>query len=187
MSNKLAYIPLPWTISPSGSFLQLQAQEGSRECQLHFRAYFVSKEARIASGASEIVYTHLADGSKHAAPLQAHLTITFKDPVYTCLQRMESDGLEEEGVFDFSKLPLSEYPVTPQEYVRKSNDFEIRTGNSSSPGFYEVQDSVLINRFDKTGKLGFKHYVIAGRDFYAEIIATGWSWHPFQVNSTSQP
>lgn len=144
---------VPWAISPtmSGVTLQHCETDAAPECSVVFGAGRLRDDDRTDSRRVELLFENC-----HHARVGPH---------------SDTGGIEEIG------YTTMEQPIfDPANYLSQRLRLWKESGFCPDPGFYIAIESAWLNELPELIRLGFRHYVVDGRDGYVELIALGFRW-----------
>lgn len=153
MATVLKPIPVPWMVSATMCGLTLTHREPDvwPECSVVFGA-----DRRGDDGRKEI----------------CRVAIEFSACYFVrTAPKKDDDSIESSG---FSLV--RDFRGDIYDYLGWLDATWRATGNCPSSGFYVATHSEWLETFSDRYRRETRHYVIAGRDSYIELIATGFTW-----------
>lgn len=144
---------VPWSISPSGSGLCLKHTETdiAPECSVTFGANRLTADGTLAGGEVEIVF----DGC-YFARVSPKSDVSDIDECGFRIENGKAETLEGDIVWP------------PREWVEK--------GVCPDSGFYFATESAWMESVPLLFRRDCRHFVLAGRDGYLELIAREYKW-----------
>ena len=144
---------VPWSISPSGSGLCLKHMETdiAPECSVTFGANWLTAAGSLAGGEVEIVF----NGCYFARVAPMSDVAGFDE---YCFRIESGKAQDSEG----------EIAWPPREWVE--------TGVCSDSGFYFATESEWMESLPLLFRRDCRHFVLAGRDGYVELVAREYKW-----------
>ncbi len=162
-------VEVPWMVDSATPFLHVSVSEDPNEEPSHVQ--FVGYVGPLAE-----------DGKAYRV-----VRIVLEPGVWLHMRpgRFDTDAIDTSR-FDASRLPV--IGPDPREYLRHSEEEWRRTGVCPDPNMYEVDRSPWVREagfaqssfpswLSQIGVAeGHKHVLIAGHDYYVEVLTKGWRY-----------
>jgi hypothetical protein len=180
IKQRLRPLVVPWCVAPSTPFLTLHSSENDDETYIHFVAFnkLLAPASSYNSGQS-VVVSEMPSDFREISPGESGcyqlMRAYFRHVLWTRMSPSFSESeVIEEGAYDWSLVrgemwQSKEIDQLFADYTQKWRE----TGLCPEPGIYEVEHSEWIAslRPPKHASAPRRHFLVAGHDCYAEIIA----------------
>lgn len=178
----LVAVEVPWMVSPSVPYLQLNASEAAADdlAAVSFIAHFGLEwpSTQLNEKRFEKVHSPYASGIKLTPPTGPFqlVKVKFASAIASRMLPGFSDReIINPEIYDSSNLPCGYSPgQSISEWKRQFQHTWVQNRLCPDPRMYEVSSSLWIEELGVGGE--FKHFLIEGHDAYVEIIAKKWDW-----------
>jgi hypothetical protein len=168
-------------VTTSAPYLKLQLTDSGRPLSATFIAYFKLEDTRVSNPQNLIQFVPEPDDfrpdvSSPPAPYRL-VRINFFGGLYGRVLDAEGDyEIVREKDYDWSEMPAERRPSEAiDEYLKRGEEYWVRTGLSPSPRIFEVKPSPWIEEIGEDPEI-LRHCLIFGQDEYVEVLAQDWDW-----------
>lgn len=180
--QKLLPVTVPWQISPSVPYLQLQEGADGKPSSATFIGHFKEGNDQLAEVGSPLPKRIGApsafspEGARTPGRFQM-VRVNFLGAQASRVCNAVSDvEVISESDFDWSAVPSGLLPGEKvSDNVKRISDQWHSTGICPDPGMYEVKDSTWLRELGMDQKSS-RHFILAGHDDYLEVVADDWQW-----------
>jgi hypothetical protein len=186
--TKLLPLPVPWSVSPSTSYLRLFANESESDTpsQIRFVAQFCSDvikkeyENQTKKIESPQIFYSPYDTNIKLGPKGGTVQLIKVTLIQTIEARIAA-AVSDSAAINYSDFDCSAMQFQPNEpisnagaWLKAFHQKWIEAGICPDPHAYEAQESKLVSQ--NALSRGFKHFIFVGHDAYIEVVAKAWTW-----------